>query len=87
VTLLDFISGASTMGFFLAALFFLRFWRNTADGLFLAFSVAFALLGLAHAILTLAGMPIEERSWIYLLRLAAFLIIIGAIVRKNIAAR
>jgi len=87
VTLLDFISGASTMGFLMAGLFFLRFWRNTADILFLAFAIAFSLLGLAHGILTLGGMPIEERSWIYLLRLAAFLIILGAIAKKNLAAR
>jgi len=85
VTLLDFISGATTMGFFLAGVFFLRFWRNTDDQLFLWFAVAFSLLGLAHGLLTFSGMPVEERSWIYLVRLAAFLIILGAVVRKNLA--
>lgn len=87
MTLLDFISGATTMGFCLAGLFFLRFWRNTGEFLFLAFALAFSLLGLAHALLTFSGMPVEERSWIYLIRLAAFLIIIGAIARKNLSSR
>ena len=34
---------------------------------------------LCHAL----GLPEEERSWIYVLRMIAFLIIIAAIVRKN----
>nr|WP_257215106.1 DUF5985 family protein [Sphingomonas sp. R-74633] len=83
--MLDFISGASTMGFFVAALFFLRFWRNTAEPLFASFAAAFFLFGMAHGLLTLAGIPIEERSWIYLIRLAAFLIILAGIARKNLS--
>lgn len=78
-----FLSGAITFGFLVAALFFARFWRRTDDGLFLAFAAAFALLGLNQALLTLSGVPVEERSPLYLLRLAAFLLIIVAIVRKN----
>ena len=42
--LIHFLSGAVTFGFFVAALFFLRFWRTTRDELFIAFAVAFALL-------------------------------------------
>lgn len=86
-TLLTFLAGATTMGFFVAALFFLRFWRNTRDGLFASFALSFALLGLGQAILALGGLPVEERSWVYLIRLTAFLIIIAAIVRKNLSAR
>jgi hypothetical protein len=80
----DFFSGMITMGFAVCAVFFLRFWRRTRDSLFLVFSIAFLLLALNQALTTLLGLPLEERSWLYLLRLAAFLIIIGAIVRKNI---
>jgi hypothetical protein len=78
-----FLNGAITFGFLIAALFFARFWRRTEDGLFLAFAAAFALLGLNQALLTLSGIPVEERSPLYLLRLTAFLLIIVAIVRKN----
>lgn len=78
-----FLSGAITLGFLVASLFFARFWRRTGDGLFLAFAAAFVLLGLQQGLLVLSGIPVEERSPLYLLRLAAFLLIIVAIVRKN----
>lgn len=78
-----FLSGAITFGFVVAALFFARFWSRTRDGLFLAFAIAFALLGLNQALLVLSGIPVEERSPLYLIRLVAFLLIILAIVRKN----
>ena len=82
----DFISGAITMGFLIAGLFFLRFWKRTLDGLFIAFALAFWLLGLAQALLPFGNILVEERSWLYLLRLAAFVIIIVAIWRKNRAS-
>ena len=85
--LYDFLSGAVSLGFFVCALFFLRFWKRTRDGLFMAFALAFSLLGLGQAILALANIPTEERGSIYLLRLAAFALIIFAILRKNRGAR
>ena len=81
--LIDFLSGAVTMGFVIVGLFFLSFWRRTGDGLFIAFALAFWLLGLGQALLSFTDIPIEERSWLYLLRLAAFLLIIVSIWRKN----
>ena len=79
-----FVSGAITMGFVVAGLFFLRFWRRTGDGLFVAFACAFWLLALNQGLVALGGIPREEQSWIYLLRLAAFTLIIIAVVRKNL---
>ena len=81
--LIDFLSGAITMGFIVAGLFFLRFWRRTGDTLFIAFALAFWLLGLGQALLSFTEIPVEERSWLYLLRLAAFLLILVSIWRKN----
>lgn len=78
-----FLSGVVTMGFVVAGLFFLRYWRQTRDLLFLAFAAAFALLGANQALLALSEIPVEERSWLYLLRLAAFAIILLAIFYKN----
>ena len=83
MTLLDFLAGAVTLGFFASALFFLRFWRRTRDFLFQAFAIAFLLLGIVQALLALGNIPVEERSWVYGIRLAAFLLILFAIARKN----
>lgn len=83
MTLFDFLSGAVTLGFLLCGLHFLRFWKRSRDSLFLAFACAFWLLGLNQALLALANIPVEERSWVYLLRLAAFVLIIAAIAAKN----
>ena len=81
--LIDFLSGAITFGFVVAGLFFLRFWKKTGEGLFVPFALAFWLLGLVQALLTFSNIPIEERSWLYLLRLAAFLLILVSVWRKN----
>jgi len=78
-----FLSGAITMGFLLGGLFFLRFWRQTGDQLFLTFAIAFWLLALAQALLALGPTGSEERSWLFGLRLLAFLLIAGSIIRKN----
>ena len=83
MTLYDFLSGAVAFGFATCALFFLRFWRRTREELFLTFAIAFLLLGIGQAVLALANIPTEERGALYLLRLMAFLLILGAIYRKN----
>ena len=87
MAVLDFMSGAVSMGFLVCSLFFWRFWARTRDELFLAFAVAFALLSMGQALLALTGIPVEERSWLYLFRLAAFLLIILAIWRKNLRGK
>lgn len=81
--LYNFLSGAVTLGFLLCGLHFLGFWKRTRDRLFLAFACAFWLLGLNQALLALGNIPVEERSWVYLLRLAAFVLIIVAVAGKN----
>jgi hypothetical protein len=81
--LYDFLGGAISMGFAVAALLFLRFWRRTREALFLAFSASFLLLGVTQALLILAEVPVEERSQLYLLRLLAFLLILGALWWQN----
>ena len=82
-TLLDFLSGAIAAGFVVAGLYFLRSWKRTREGLFLAFAAAFWLLGLAQGLITFADIPLEERSWLFLLRLAAFALILASIWKKN----
>ena len=82
-----FAGGFTTAGLLGLALFFLYFWRRTGDSLFVAFSISFLLFALNQALPVLLGVPSERQASIYLLRLAAFGLIIFAIVRKNLKPR
>lgn len=79
----DFVSGLITMGFLVSGLFFLRYWSRTGDLLFAAFALAFWMLAANQAFLVFVRIPLEERSWLYLLRLGAFALILAAIIAKN----
>lgn len=79
----EIISGALVMGYFVASLFFLRFWKESRDRLFLAFAVAFALLATQRLALSLSTSPNEAPLLFYGLRLLAFVVILAAIVDKN----
>jgi peptidoglycan/LPS O-acetylase OafA/YrhL len=85
--MIEFLSGAITMGFLVAAGFFMRFWRQTADRLFLAFAIAFALLAINQAIAQWLGAADERVGYTYFLRVLGFVLILGAIVDKNVARR
>ena len=79
-----FAAGLATMGFAIAALFFLKFWRQTGDRLFMTFALAFVLMALNTGLPALLDVPKEEQSPYFLLRLAAFLLLIIAIIGKNL---
>ncbi len=66
-----------------AALFFLRFWKQTRDFLFLAFAVFFALQGATRALGLSTAHPNFTVGWEYVLRLLAVILIVIAILRKN----
>jgi hypothetical protein len=78
-----FVLGAVVLGCTLATLFFLRFWRNTADRLFAGFAAAFALLGIHWTLVALTALTDEHRPLFYLVRLAAFVTVLLAIAEKN----
>jgi hypothetical protein len=84
---IEFLSGAVTLGFIIAAVFFLRFWRKTADRLFLAFAIAFLLLALNQALAQWLGAADERVGYAYLLRVIGFVLILAAIVDKNLSRR
>ena len=86
-TLVDFLAGAVTLGFFVAAGFFLRFWRRTRDRLFLAFSAAFMLLAVNQALAAFLGAGDELTPYTYLLRVFGFMLILYAIIDKNVTSR
>lgn len=85
--MIDFLSGATMLASFAIALFFLRYWRQTADRLFAIFALAFTVFACSRIFLTILDEANEARPYVYLLRLAAFVLIIVAIVDKNRAVR
>jgi hypothetical protein len=77
---IDFLRGAVTMAALAIGLFFLRYWRATADRLFLLFTVAFWLLALNWALATLGG-PLAAHA--HQFRFLAFVVIAIAVLNKN----
>ena len=84
--MIEYLSGAITLGYLVATLFFARFWRRTGDRLFFAFAIAFALLALNQALAQWLGAADERVGYTYLLRVLGFVLILGAIVDKNISS-
>jgi uncharacterized membrane protein len=83
----QFLSGAIVMGFAVASVLFLSYWRRTRRALFLTFSASFLLLSLNYAWLAITNIPVEERSPLFLVRLLAFTMIIVAIIQSNRSPR
>ena len=83
VAMVLFLGGMLAMGYLVAALFFLRYWRRTRDRLFASFAVALFILAVQRALLAADLAIVEDRTWYYGLRLLAFVIILLAILDKN----
>jgi hypothetical protein len=79
--------GALAFACAMAGLFFFRFWRATSDRFFALFGAAFWLLGLHWMLLGLTDARYEYRPALYLVRLAAFVTVLIAILDKNRAQR
>jgi hypothetical protein len=73
----------TAMGCLGVAACFVRFWRQTGDRLFAFFALAFALFGANTLLLAAINPAHESRHLVYLLRLAAFVILIAGVVDKN----
>jgi hypothetical protein len=79
--------GGLVVGCAAVALFFFRFARDTRDRLFSCFGGAFAVLSVHWILLGIIGPTSEVRPFLYLIRLAAFLLILLGIVAKNRSTR
>jgi len=77
--MLGVISALSLM----AAVYFLRFWRETRDVFFLPFAVFFLVEAVIRVVLLFSTKPNEGNVWIYLSRLIALLLILTGILNKN----
>ena len=76
-----FCGGASALAL-VASVIFLRYWRSTRDRFFVIWAASLALMAAQWAVSACTG-GWETSAAVYLLRLAAFLFIITAIVDKN----
>ena len=76
--------GAIAMASWVAGLFFLRFWRDTRDRLFLYFAISFLVEGVNRAALGMSADPNEGRPFFYFVRLLSFLLLFLVIVQKNL---
>lgn len=80
----EFLLGATTMGFLVAGLFFLRFWWQTHDRLFAIFALAFWMMGVNRLVLAFFIEADEASNLpVYIVRLLAFSLILVAILDKN----
>jgi hypothetical protein len=79
--MLGFIAACSLV----AGLFFFKFWRSTRDPLFLAFLVFFVVQGCTNAAILSLEHPNEGNLIVFVVRLLSVLVVLGAILRKNLA--
>jgi len=82
-----FLIGAIAVSSLTAGVFFLKFWKRTRDSLFLSFGIAFLIEGLNRIAFLFVQNPSEGSPAIYIVRLCVFLLILGAILKKNYGER
>jgi hypothetical protein len=82
-----FLLGVIVCSSLVAGAFFLKFWRQTRDVLFLAFGAAFIIEGINRALLLLLEHPNRGHYAIYTVRLLCYLLILVAILIKNRSRR
>jgi uncharacterized membrane protein HdeD (DUF308 family) len=66
------------------SLFFLKFWRGTRDTIFLAFSFFFFMEAINRFFRIFSDQPNVGSTWSNVSRLVTSLLILAAIVRKNL---
>lgn len=85
--MIQFIYGIIAMGCLVATLFFVRFWRETHDRLFVFFALAFVIMAANWSAVALLDLQDEARTFLFSLRLVAYGLILVAIVDKNRSSR
>jgi uncharacterized membrane protein HdeD (DUF308 family) len=78
-----FMLGMVAMSCLAASLFFLRFWRDTRDTLFLMFSISFAVEAINRTVLAFTRESSEGEPTLYVVRLLSYALILAGIVAKN----
>lgn len=84
--MLLFLDGVLTTLFLAVAVFFVRYWRGSGDRLYAMFSLSFLVLAVNRLFLAQSRgvSPLQEHQvMLYVIRLAAFALILLAILDKN----
>lgn len=79
----EFLTGLYAAFTLVAIAFFFRFWRESADKLFLKFAADLLLLAIERIVCVAIDIHNEATGSVYLLRLGAFGLIIWAMIEKN----
>ena len=79
-----FVLGAIAMASAVASMFFVRFYRETRDPLFLYFAAAFAIEAVNRTVLAFQATPNEASPYLYILRAFSYSLILVGIYRKNL---
>ena len=86
----SFWAGIATATFLASGLFFLKFWKASSDRFFLYFAMSCFFLGTERILLlwllpsTEANYrPPEAQAWVYLVRMAAYILILYAVIQRN----
>ena len=82
--MIEFLSGGLVFAYVVAGLHFLRFWRRTKDRLFAHFAIAFWLFALNQVVSFLPSVANEAAGYEYVLRVLGFVLILAAIIEKNV---
>ena len=82
--MVEMLSGALTLAYLVAGAHFFRFWTRLRDRLFLHFALAFWLFALNQLATSIPDVTEETGGYEYLLRVLGFLLIIVAIIDKNL---
>ena len=82
-----FLLGAMAMGCAVVALFFFRFYRDTRDRLFLYFGLSFLIEAINRAQFAILEPGREDAPLYYGIRLVSYLLILWAVLEKNLPRR
>jgi hypothetical protein len=76
------MNGAISMGYLVVACFFLQYWRETRDRLFVFFTIGFVVLAANRTLYALMFGDVNAVS--FTLRLAGYLLILAGIIDRRL---
>jgi peptidoglycan/LPS O-acetylase OafA/YrhL len=79
--------GAFAAGYLICSLLFVRMWRTVRAPLIMMMALAFGLMSLAYLLLGVTHTDESDDTWIYMIRLLAFVVILAGIALTNLRRR